>query len=255
MQQLFGLEGRTALVTGASSGIGRHLAGVFAEAGAKVALAARRRDRLEAAAQELKERGHQVCTTYLDVTDGDSIPQAFDTVEKAFGRPVDLLLNNSGVLYAKRFLDQDMAEVSRLLDTNLKGSFQVAQEAARRMVKNGGGVIINMASTAGFGAGAQFSSYCASKAGLVHLTKVMALELAHRGVRVNAICPGNIETDMMDTFKNQGMDKLLVERIPQRRLGRPDDLDGIALLLASDAGRYMTGAAVPVDGGQLLCWM
>ena len=253
--KLFSLKGRTVMVTGASGGIGLHLAGVFARAGASVALTARRRDRIDSATQALAGQGHKVFTAYLDVTDGESISAAFDDVEKALDAPVDILLNNSGVLYAKRFLDQDIAEVSRLLDTNLKGAFQVAQEAARRMARHGGGIIINVASTAGLAAGAQFSSYCASKAGLIQLTKVMALELAHKNIRVNAMCPGNIETDMMQTFKDKGMDKVLLERIPQRRLGTPDDLDGVALLLASDAGRYITGAVIPVDGGQLLSWM
>jgi NAD(P)-dependent dehydrogenase (short-subunit alcohol dehydrogenase family) len=253
--QLFSLKGRTVMVTGASGGIGLHLAGVFARAGASVALTARRRDRIEAAAQALVDAGHRACAAYLDVTDGSSIGAAFDAVEKSLGTPVDTLLNNSGVLYAKRFLDQDIAEVGRLLDTNLKGAFQVAQEAARRMAQQGGGVIINVASTAGLAAGAQFSSYCASKAGLIQLTKVMALELAHKNIRVNVICPGNIETDMLQTFKDKGMDKVLLERIPQHRLGTPDDLDGAALLLASDASRYMTGTVIPVDGGQLLSWM
>lgn len=169
--QLFSLKGRTVMVTGASGGIGLHLAGVFARAGASVALTARRRDRIEAAAQALVDAGHRACAAYLDVTDGSSIGAAFDAVEKSLGTPVDTLLNNSGVLYAKRFLDQDIAEVGRLLDTNLKGAFQVAQEAARRMAQQGGGVIINVASTAGLAAGAQFSSYCASKAGLIQLTQ------------------------------------------------------------------------------------
>ncbi|MCK9284031.1 MAG: SDR family oxidoreductase [Rhodocyclaceae bacterium] len=253
--KLFSLEGRTAMVTGASSGIGLHLAGVLAQAGAAVALVARRRDRLQAAAEALAAQGHRVCTAYLDVTDAASIPAAFDSAEAQLGAPVDTLLNNSGILYAKRFLDQDMTEVERLLDTNLKGAFRVAQEAARRMVKHGGGNIINVASTAGLAAGAQFSSYCASKAGLIQLTKVMALELAGKNIRVNVVCPGNVETDMLQTFKDKGMDKAVVERIPLRRLGRPDDLDGVVLLLASDAGRYMTGTAIPVDGGQLLSWM
>ncbi len=183
-------------------------------------------------------------------------PRAFDEAEAALGAPIDLLFNNAGVLYAKRFVDQDMAEVDRIFDTNLRGAFRVAQEAARRMVKlSNGGAIVNVASTAAFGTGAQFSSYCASKAGLVQLTKVMALELARRKVRVNALCPGNFETDMIQTFKDGGFDQAVLERTPMRRFGRPDDLDGAALLLASDAGRYITGVALPVDGGQLLSWM
>ncbi len=253
--QLFSLKGRTALVTGASSGIGLHVAGVFARAGAAVALTARRMDRLDAAAKDLAAQGHRVCSAYMDVLDPESIPKAFDAAEQQLGAPIDLLFNNSGVIYAKRFIDQDMAEVDRLIDTNLKGAFRVAQEGARRMYKSGGGAIINVSSTGGLAVGGQLASYCASKAGLIQLSKVMALELAHKNIRVNAICPGNLETDMLETFKEKGMDTLIAGRIPQRRLGRPDDLDGAVLLLASDAGRYMTGTAIPIDGGQLLCWM
>ncbi len=253
---IFDLSGRTALVTGASSGIGLHLAGVLARAGASVALAARRTDRVVAAADELVSAGHRACGITLDVTASESIGPAFDAVERELGAPVDLLVNNSGVLYLKRFTDQDEAEVSRILDTNLKGAFLVAQTAAKRMLAAGrGGTILNVASTAGLRAAALLSSYAASKAALVHLTQIMALELAHKGIRVNAICPGNMETDMHQTFAGAGLDEGLVKRIPQRRFGKPDDLDGATLLLTSDAGRYITGAIIPIDGGQVLSWM
>jgi NAD(P)-dependent dehydrogenase (short-subunit alcohol dehydrogenase family) len=129
----------------------------------------------------------------------------------------------------------------------------VAQEAARRMVKRRSGVIVNIASTAGLRAGGSLSSYCASKAALIHLTHVMALELAGKGIRVNAICPGNIETDMQAALKD--FEEALIKRTPMRRFGKPEDLDGVSLLLAADAGRYITGAAIPVDGGQVLTWM
>jgi NAD(P)-dependent dehydrogenase (short-subunit alcohol dehydrogenase family) len=129
----------------------------------------------------------------------------------------------------------------------------VAQEAARRMAGARSGVIVNIASTAGLRAGGFLSSYCASKAALIHLTHVMALELAGKGIRVNAICPGNIETDMQDAL--HGFEETLIKRTPMRRFGKPEDLDGVSLLLASDAGRYITGAAIPVDGGQALSWM
>ncbi len=255
IEELFSLKNKIAIVTGASSGIGLHIAGVLAKAGATVALTARRIDKIEAAARDLVTSGYRACAAYLDVTNAESISAAFDTLERKLGAPIDILFNNSGVLYSKRFLDQDMAEVTRIFDTNLKGAFQVAQEAANRMAVVGRGVIINVASTAALAPGALFSSYCASKAGLVHLSKVMALELAHKGIRVNVICPGNIETDMLETFKDKGLEKILLERIPQRRFGKPDDLDGVTLLLASDASRYMTGSVISVDGGQLLSWI
>lgn len=252
---LFNLRGKTALITGASSGIGLHVAQLYARAGAKVALAARRLDRTEAAAQALRDEGHQACAVPLDLLDDASIVAAMDSAEAQLGAPLNLLFNNAGILYAARFVDQDMAEVDKVFDTNLRGNFRVAQEAARRMARQRDGVIVNVASTAAFGPGAQLSSYCASKAGLAHLTKVMAVELAPRGIRVNALCPGNFETDMAQTFRDKGFDDNLISRTPLRRFGQLPDLDGAALLLASDAGRYMTGVALTVDGGQLLSWM
>lgn len=253
--QLFSLEGKRVLVTGASSGIGLHIATLFARAGAAVALAARRVDRLNAAVSELTAAGHKACVTFIDVTQAETIAAAFDSVEDNLGGPIDVLFNNSGILYMKRFLEQDAAEVARIFDTNLKGAFLVAQEAGKRMAAHGAGAIINVASTAGLATGGQLASYGAAKAALIQLTKIMALELASKGIRVNAICPGNIETEMLKTFTDRGIEKQLLARIPQRRFGRPDDLDGAALLLASDAGRYITGVALPVDGGQLLSWM
>lgn len=252
---LFNLRGKTALIIGASSGIGLHVARLYASAGAAVALAARRVDRIEAAARELRDAGHSACAVPMDLLDDDSIGAAMDVAESQLGKPLNLLFNNAGVLYAARFVDQDMAEVDKVFDTNLRGNFRVAQEAARRMSQHRDGVIINVASTAAFGTGGQLSSYCASKAGLAHMSRIMALELAPRGIRVNALCPGNFETDMADTFRDKGFDQNLIARTPLRRFGQLPDLDGAALLLASDAGRYMTGVALPVDGGQLLSWM
>lgn len=250
---LFSLRGKTVLVTGASSGIGRHVAGVYARAGAHVVLAARRKERVDEAVSALRTEGFAASGVYLDVTRSDTIAPAFDAAEQAAGAPLDILYNNSGIIYSKPFIEQDEAEIARVFDTNLKGAMLVAQEAARRMAARRSGNIINIASTAGMRAGGTLSSYCASKAGLIHLTHVMALELAGKGIRVNAICPGNIETDMQESLKD--FEQALVKRTPMRRFGRPDDLDGVSLLLASDAGRYITGAAIPVDGGQALTWM
>jgi NAD(P)-dependent dehydrogenase (short-subunit alcohol dehydrogenase family) len=254
-EAIFNLNDKVSFVSGASSGIGRHLAGVLARAGSAVALAARRQDKIEAAVDELVADGHRACAVQMDVTKSSTIAPAFDAAEKALGRPVDVLLNNAGVIYMKKFIDQEEAEVELLLNTNLKGSFLVAQEAGRRMAETGGGAIVNVASTAGLRAAGYLSSYAASKAALIRLTEVMALELAHKKVRVNVLCPGNIETDMLQTFTDSGIEESVLKRIPQRRFGKPDDLDGAVLLMASDAGRYMTGATVTIDGGQALSWM
>lgn len=253
IEALFGLSGKVALITGASSGIGLHIAKVYAQAGARVALAARRRDRIDKAVAEFRQQGYQALGVYLDVTAVDSIAAAFQEVENQFGAGVDILYNNSGIIYQKPFLEQEESEITRIFDTNLKGAMLVAQEAARRMAVRKSGVIINIASTAGLRAGGMLSSYGASKAALVQLTEVMALELASKGIRVNAICPGNIETDMQESLKE--FEQALIKRTPMRRFGAQEDLDGVSLLLASEAGRYMTGVSIPVDGGQVLSWM
>ncbi|SFU37967.1 SDR family NAD(P)-dependent oxidoreductase [Pseudoduganella namucuonensis] len=253
IEALFGLSGKVVLITGASSGIGLHIAKVYAQAGAKVVLAARRRDRIDKAVAELRLQGHPALGVYLDVTESASIAAAFQEAESHFGAGIDVLYNNSGIIYQKPFLEQEESEIARVFDTNLKGAMLVAQEAARRMAMRGSGVIINIASTAGLRAGGMLSSYGASKAALIQMTEVMALELASKGIRVNAICPGNIETDMQESLK--AFEQALIRRTPMKRFGRPEDLDGVSLLLASEAGRYMTGVSIPVDGGQVLAWM
>jgi NAD(P)-dependent dehydrogenase (short-subunit alcohol dehydrogenase family) len=248
----FSLEGRLAVVTGASSGIGRYLAGALARAGASVALAARREAVVDAEAARLRERGGQALGVAMDVADVGSIHVAFDRIRAGFGRDPDILVNCAGVALLKPFLDQTPEDLDAVIGTNLRGAFLVAQRAARGMVAQGGGSIINIASTAGLRPGGMLSSYGATKAGLIHLTKVMAYELARKQVRVNALCPGNIETEMHREFEDAGFAEALVRRIPQRRFGQCGDLAGAVLLLASDAGAYMTGAVVAVDGGQVV---
>jgi NAD(P)-dependent dehydrogenase (short-subunit alcohol dehydrogenase family) len=255
LESLFNLKDKVALVTGASSGFGLHFASVLAKAGAKVALAARRKDRIDSAAQALRSEGAEACAVYLDVSDPATIPHAFDAIENELNACIDILINNAGVIYTKRFLEQEPAEVSQILDTNLKGAFVVAQEAARRMAKEHGGSIVNIASTAGLRAGGRLSSYGAAKAGLIHLNSIMALELAGKNIRVNALCPGNFDTDMHKSFSDAGIADHLIQRIPQKRLGQLSDLDGALLLFSSDAGRYITGATLTVDGGQSVVWM
>jgi NAD(P)-dependent dehydrogenase (short-subunit alcohol dehydrogenase family) len=255
IEQLFNLAGRTALVSGASSGIGLHIAQTLASAGASVVLAARRTDRLDAAVATLKAEGRRAAAVYLDVTQPQTIAAAFDKAEQELGGVVDILFNNAGVIHAEKFVDQKEADIDRVFDTNVKGVFMVAQEAARRMISAQRGAIINVASTAGLRAGGYLSSYAASKASVIHLSQVMALELASANIRVNALCPGNIETEMQATLTENGFEATMIRRTPMRRFGRSEDLDGAVLLLASDAGRYMTGSSITVDGGQTLSWM
>jgi len=252
---MFSLAGKRAMVTGASSGIGLHIAGVLARAGASVALAARRVDRLEVTVGELRRAGHNACAIQLDATKPGTISTAWTAAEASIGGGIDVLFNNAGVIYHEKFVDQKLDEIDRVFDTNLRGAFLVAQEGARRMAERGSGSIINVSSTAGMRAGGGLASYGASKAGLIHLTKVMALELAGQGVRVNALCPGNIETDMHQVFAEHGLEERLLRRIPMHRFGQPQDLAGPTLLLASDAASYLTGTIINVDGGQVLTWM
>lgn len=252
---LFSMAGRRVFISGASSGIGRHMAKTFAKAGAAVALGARRTDKLHAAVEELQAQGYAAIAVFLDVTKPESITAAFDEAEKSLGGTMDVLFNNAGIIYVERFVDQTADEIGRVFDTNIKGVFLVAQEAARRMATARQGAIINVASTAGLRAAGFLSSYAASKASVIHAGKVMALELSAANIRVNTLCPGNIETDMQGPLADKGFEATLIRKTPMRRFGKCEDLDGAALLLASDAGRYITGACLTVDGGQALTWM
>jgi NAD(P)-dependent dehydrogenase (short-subunit alcohol dehydrogenase family) len=235
-----------ALVTGASGGLGGHFARVLHGAGASVALAARRVDAVAAAATALGERAMAVA---LDVTDAASIAAALDAIEARFGT-CDLLVNNAGIAVTRPFLDQSEAEWDQVMDVDLRGAFVTAQEAARRMVAAGvPGAIVNIASILGARVIPGVASYSAAKAGLVHLTRQMAVELARHRIRVNAIAPGYVTTDINRDFFASEAGQALIRRIPQRRLGTLDDLTGPLLLLASAAGAHMTGSVVTVDGG------
>ncbi|MBK1836668.1 glucose 1-dehydrogenase [Azospirillum sp. YIM B02556] len=246
------LIGKTVLVTGASSGLGRHFAGVLAKAGARVALAARRTDALAETRAAIESAGGSAVVVAMDVTDSASVTAAVDEAWGALGR-VDILVNNAGVTATRPFLDMGEEEWDRVVDTNLTGCARVARSVARRMRDDGqGGAVVNIASILGMRVAGQVSSYIAAKGGLVHLTKAMALELARYGIRVNALCPGYVETELNADFFASDAGKALVKRIPQRRLGRLADLDGPLLLLASDAGAYMTGSVLAVDGGHLV---
>lgn len=249
---LFSLKGRAALVTGASSGLGRHFARVLAGAGASVAVAARRVDRLEELRGEIEAAGGKAAAVALDVTDPAAVKAAFAEAEAALG-PITVLVNNAGIAAPAYFLEMTEEQWRDVLSVNLDGVFRVAQEAARRMKANRtGGSIINIASVLGLGVIKTLSHYSASKAGVIHMTKAAAYELARDNIRVNAIAPGYCETEMNDAFFQTDAGRRLIARVPLGRLGRLQELDGPLLLLASDAGSFMTGSVVGVDGGLLL---
>lgn len=253
MNQTFDLEGRNALVTGASRGLGRHFALTLARAGARVALAARGVEKLSEVAAEISGFGGRALPVALDVTKSESVREAVDCAETELG-PLHILVNNSGIAVTKPALEVSEEEWDSVIDTDLKGAWLMAREVAERMARHGhGGKIINIASIGGMIVLGQVSSYCAAKAGLIHLTHALASELARHDIQVNAIAPGYVETDMnREFFASDAGQRLIAAKIPQRKLGQPEDLDGALLLLASDASRFMTGSVVVVDGGHSL---
>ncbi|HYD05727.1 MAG TPA: glucose 1-dehydrogenase [Reyranella sp.] len=241
----FDLSGKTALVTGASSGLGAHFARCLGAAGASVVLAARRADRLQSLQAELAQASVAATAVDLDVQSGESISKALDAAG-----PLDIVVNNAGISIVKPALDMPEDDWDAVVDTNLRGAWLVAQGAAKRWVAAGRpGSIVNIASILGLRTIGQVAPYNASKAGLIHLTRALAMEWARYRIRVNAICPGYIETEMNSAFWQTPGGEKLIERIPQRRIGKPEELDGALLLLASEAGAFMTGSVVTVDGG------
>ena len=248
---MFDVSGKTALVTGASSGLGEHFARTLAGAGANVVLAARRLDRLQTLSRQIESKGGVALAVAMDVTDVDSVRAGFDAASRTLV-PVTIVVNNAGVAISGPALELRHTDWDAVVDTNLKGAWLVTQEAARRLVAVSlGGSIINIASVLAFRVAGHTAPYAVSKAGLVQLTRVLALEWARHNIRVNAIAPGYIETDLNREFLASAAGQALIKRIPQRRPGTPEDLDGALLLLASQASRYMTGATLVVDGGQL----
>ena len=246
------LDGRVALVTGANGGLGEHFAETLAQAGARVALCARRIDTLANVAARIRASGGAAQEVALDVTRRDSVVRAFEEAARRLG-PVTVVVNNAGVAITKPLLDHSEEDWEQVIGVNLTGAWRVAQEAARHMVKNAtGGSIVNIASILGLRVSSQVPSYVASKAALIHLTKAMALELARHKIRVNALAPGYIETGINREFFESEAGQAVVKRIPQRRIGSAGELDGALLLLASDAGSYATGSVFVLDGGQLV---
>jgi NAD(P)-dependent dehydrogenase (short-subunit alcohol dehydrogenase family) len=252
MSDLFDVRKETILITGASQGLGRRFARVLSSHGATVALAARQTAKLKNLEEEIRTGGGRAAAVAMDVTDTASIENAIDAAEAALG-PVSVLINNAGIAIEKPAVDQSEADWDAVIGANLKGAYFAATEMARRMItRKQEGNIVNIASVLGIGVMKFLSPYTISKAGIIQATKAMALELAGNGIRVNALAPGYVDTEMNHDFWATAAGERLAKRIPQRRVGAESDLDGAILLLASSASRYMTGSVVTVDGGFLL---
>jgi NAD(P)-dependent dehydrogenase (short-subunit alcohol dehydrogenase family) len=254
------LEGKVALVTGASSGLGTRFSNVLAAAGAKVVLASRRVERLKELRASIEADGGSARGA-LDVTDPDSIRAAVAHAETEAGA-IDILVNNSGVSTTQKLTDVTADDFDFVFDTNTRGAFFVAQEVAKRMIARAKGAekqgnplpqarIVNIASVAGLKVLSQIGVYCMSKAAVVHMTKAMALEWARHGINVNAICPGYIDTEINHHHWDTDAGQKLIQMLPRKRLGQPEDLDGLLLLLASDASRFINGAVVTADDGMV----
>lgn len=253
IRERFSMEGRTALVTGASRGIGRAVALAFAEQGADLVLSSRKREGLETVAKEVEDLGRRALVIPANVGQEDSIAALASEVE-ASGLAVDVLVNNAGVNpVMSGLLDLEPAAWRKIMDANVTGIFLLTRHIARGMVARGRGAIINVASTGGLQAGPGLGAYCVSKAAVIHLTKAMAIELGPRGVRANVIAPGLIETRMAEAlFRNEAGYRAYVGRNPLRRHGQPEEVASAALFLASEAGSYVNGEVLVVDGGSVL---
>lgn len=247
-------EGKIALITGASSSLGARFAKVLAQAGAQVVLASRRIERLKELRAEIEADGGAAHVVTLDVTDYASIKAAIAHAETEAG-PIDILVNNSDVSTAQRLIDVTPEDYAFVMDTNQRGAFFVAQETARRMIARAKGDpkkqhrIINIASVAGLRVLPQIGIYCMSKAAVVHMTKSMAVEWARYGINVNAVCHGYIRTEINAEHFDSEQGQALINMLPRKRLGKPEDLDGLLLLLASEESRFINGAIVTADDG------
>lgn len=247
-------EGKIALVTGASSGLGARFAKVLAQAGAQVVLASRRVERLKELRAEIEADGGAAHVVALDVTDYASIKSAIAHAETEAG-PIDILVNNSGVSTTQRLVDVTPEDYAYVMDTNQRGAFFVAQETAKRMIARAKGDpklqhrIINIASVAGLRVLPQIGIYCVSKAAVVHMTKAMAVEWGKYGINVNAICPGYISTEINTEYFASEHGQKLIDMLPRKRVGTPEDLDGLLLLMAAEESRFINGAIVAADDG------
>ncbi|MBY0573898.1 MAG: SDR family oxidoreductase [Undibacterium sp.] len=247
-------EGKIALITGASSGLGARFAKVLAQAGAQVVLASRRIDRLKELRAEIEAEGGAAHVVALDVTDYASIKSAIAHAETEAG-PIDILINNSGVSTTQKLVDVTPEEYAYVMDTNQRGAFFVAQAVAKRMIARYKGDpkkqhrIINISSVAGLRVLPQLGIYCMSKAAVIHMTKSMAVEWGKFGINVNAICPGYISTEINEEYFQTEAGHKLIESLPRKRVGTPEDLDGLLLLLAAEESRFLNGAIVSADDG------
>jgi NAD(P)-dependent dehydrogenase (short-subunit alcohol dehydrogenase family) len=251
------LSGRVALVTGASGGLGAQFARTLSRAGAAVVLASRRMDKLKALRASIEAEGGAAHVVELDVTDHASIKSAVAHAETEVG-PIDILVNNSGVSTTQRLQDVGEEDYDFIFNTNVKGSFFVAQEVAKRMLARSRGMapgtfagarIINIASMAGLRVLPQIGVYCMSKAAVVQMTKAMALEWGKFGINVNAICPGYIDTEINHHHWETEQGKKLVQMLPRKRIGKPEDLDALLMLLASGESHFVNGAVIAADDG------
>lgn len=248
----FGLDGTVALVTGASSGLGRHFAATLASAGCAVGIAARREDRLGALASEIEAAGGRALPLPMDVADRKAVEAGLDRLAEAFG-VAGVLVNNAGLGSYHRFLDAPDEETRSVFSINQMAVWDVAQAFAKRLVAGGApGSIINISSITGLRTAGGAASYTVSKAAVAHMTRVQAMELARHNIRANAIAPGYIDTDLNHEFLSSEAGSKMLKRVPMRRSGEAGELDGILLLLASTRSSFMTGAVIPVDGGHLV---
>ncbi len=251
------LSGRVALVTGASSGLGEQFAKTLSRAGAGVVLAARRTERLKALRAEIEAEGGNACVVVLDVTDHDSIRAAVAHAETEMGA-IDILVNNSGVSTTQKLTDVTPDDYDFVMNTNTRGAFFVAQEVAKRMIARSkgeapgtftGGRIVNIASMAGLKVLGQIGVYCMSKAAVIHMTKSMALEWGRFGINVNAICPGYIDTEINHHHWQTDAGQKLVNMLPRKRLGKPQDLDAALVMLCANQSHFVNGAVIAADDG------
>jgi NAD(P)-dependent dehydrogenase (short-subunit alcohol dehydrogenase family) len=257
MSYCIDLSGRVALITGASSGLGAQFAKTLARAGAGVVLAGRRVERLKALRAEIQAEGGDAHVVTLDVTDHDSIKAAVAHAETEAGT-LDILVNNSGVSTTQKLTDVTEEDYDYVFDTNVKGAFFVAQEVGKRMLARAkgaapgtftGGRIVNIASVAGLRAQSQIGVYCMSKAAVIHMTRTMALEWGRYGINVNAICPGYIDTEINHHHWNTDQGKRIVDMLPRKRVGQPQDLDALLMTLCANESHFINGAVIQADDG------